>query len=76
MFDRIPNQLTTERPSINPRTHNLPYNAKMTLLAQYRTVPTIEAIISTIGRQKTDMSNLQNGLANELFHYYFPPAAG
>lgn len=76
MFDRIPNQLTTERPSINPRTPNLSNIAKMTLLAQYRTVPTIEAIISKIWYQKADTPNLQNGLANELFHYYFPPAAG
>lgn len=47
----------------------------MALLAQYRTVPSIEAIIRKI-EHRTDEPNWQNALANELFHFYFPPAAG
>ncbi|OJI97257.1 hypothetical protein ASPVEDRAFT_24226 [Aspergillus versicolor CBS 583.65] len=47
----------------------------MALLAQYRTVSTIEAIVHKI-EHPTDEPNWQNALANELFHFYFPPSAG
>ncbi|BCS26032.1 uncharacterized protein APUU_50743S [Aspergillus puulaauensis] len=55
----------------------------MALLAQYRTVPTIEATIHTIihtlehpTEHIIDMPNWVNGLVNEIFHHYFPPEAG